>query len=383
MIYSVNYMDLSEKINPLAFARYLKDLGWKQFPSKNASVKIFQNERDQDFFQVIIPLEKNLRDYKQAMYRAVETVAEAENRSLEQVILYLLNPNTDILKIRLDKKGIEAGNILFDDAIRMYENAKKLLAATALDIIHPRKYHQGRPDDFITSFLSDCRFGQTEIGSYVVSVVCPFAELNDNEEYKQLNFFSEEEQCANSLTRKVTSRVMNNIASIKKSIDDDDINKLFEREDENLISANFYEALAGLNLEFENADVEFIAEWSPAVKNKTCEKNKILLTHDYYEPIESAISKLKEQVDKATKIIGRIKKLESVPDAEKRKKGKITVAYLDELDKSKTVTVELEKNDYNKALAAHERGQHIEIVGEIHGTGRRTYMKCESFGIID
>ena len=160
MTYSVNYMDLAEKISPFAFVKYLRDTGWQ-------------------LFQVTIPVEKNLSDYKQAMYKAVETVSEVEDKSVEQVLLYLLNPNTDILKIRLERKEIEAGNILLDDAIRIYENTKKLLAATALDILHPRKYHQGRIDESILKFLSSCRFGQTEIGSYVVSVVCPFAELDD------------------------------------------------------------------------------------------------------------------------------------------------------------------------------------------------------------
>ncbi len=28
MIYSVNLIDLTENINPLAFAKYLKDTGW-------------------------------------------------------------------------------------------------------------------------------------------------------------------------------------------------------------------------------------------------------------------------------------------------------------------------------------------------------------------
>ena len=175
MIYSVNFLDLTEKINPLAFSKYLKDTGWVQFQSKRTNVKIFQLENSEDFFQVIIPVDKKLNDYKQAMYKAVETVAAVENKSIEQVMLYLLNPNTDILKIRLEKKEIEAGNILFDDAIHLYENIKKLLAATALDILHPKKYHQGRIDDAVTKFLSNCRFGQTEIGSYVVSVICPSA----------------------------------------------------------------------------------------------------------------------------------------------------------------------------------------------------------------
>lgn len=51
MIYSVNFMDLTEKISPLVFAKYLKDMGWEQFQSKRQYIKIFQ---------VIIPTEKSL-----------------------------------------------------------------------------------------------------------------------------------------------------------------------------------------------------------------------------------------------------------------------------------------------------------------------------------
>ena len=382
MIYSVNFMDLTEKISPLAFAKYLKDMGWVQFQSKRQYIKIFQYEKNDDFFQVVIPTEKKLNDYKEAMYKAVVTVAEAENKSVEQVLLYLLNPNTDILKIRLEKKDVEAGNILFDDAIRMYENAKRLLAATALDILHPKKYHQGRMDDCVLKFLSSCRFGQTEIGSYVVSVVCPFAELDENEDYKQLSIFSDEEQCANSLTRQVTSRVMKNISFIKNQIDNGEMDKLILQDEDKIISANFYEALGGLNLDSNGADVEFIAEWSPIVKNADCVKSRILLTHDYYQPIETTIERLKDETNKSTRIIGRIKKLESSPDVQKRKIGKITVVYLDENDKRKTVTVNLNKNEYDKAIKAHERGFHVEIVGEI-SCGRNDSMTCESFAVIE
>lgn len=218
--YSVNFMDLSEKISPLAFAKYLKDMGWELFQNRKKYIKIFQYEKNDDFFQVIIPMEKRLNDYKEAMYRAVVTVAEAENKPVEQVMLCLLNPNADILKISLEKRDMEAENIFFDDAIQIYESTKRLLAATALDILHPRRYHQGKMDDRVLKFLSSCRLGQTEIGSCVVSVVCPFAELDENEGYRQLSIFSDEEQCANSLTRQVTRRLMENISFIKDQIDD-------------------------------------------------------------------------------------------------------------------------------------------------------------------
>ena len=382
MIYSVNFIDMTEKINPLAFVRYLSDTNWKLYPTKKTYIKIFQYESGSEFYQAIIPIDKSLSDYKQAMYKAVETVSKKEKKSLEQMMLYLLNPNTDILKIRLEKSGIEAGNILFDDAIKIYENAKRLLAAATLDILNPKIYHQGRTDEAVVKFLSNCKFGQTEIGSYVVSVVCPFAELNENDEYKQLSIFSDEEKCASSLTRKVTNKVMRNISTIKNSIDDGKINELIEFKDENIISVNFFEALNGLDLENENTDIEFIAEWSPVVRNSEKIQNDILLTHDYYQPITTIIDKLKDEVKKTSKIFGRIKKLESSPLVETRTKGKVTVVYLDEKNKSKTVTVELEKNDYDKAIIAHAEGKYVEIIGELT-ISKKSKMICSSFSIID
>ena len=96
----------------------------------------------------------------------------------------------------------------------------------------------------------------------------------------------------------------------------------------------------------------------------------------------TSIDKLKEETSKATKIIGRIKKLESSPDVQTRTTGKITVVYLDEAEQRKTVTIKLEKADYDKAIEAHEKGSHVEIIGELL-PGKRPTMECESFGIID
>lgn len=389
MIYSVNFMDLTEKINPHAVVRYLKDTGWKQYSSKRKDINIFQLFKENDeFYQVVIPLDKTLSDYKYAMYESIEQIALSEKQSTEQLMLYLLNPNTDIIKIRLQKDNVEAGSILFDDAINLYENAKKLIAATAQDILNPKIFHQGRQEESVSTFINNCKFGQTEIGSYVISIVCPFAELDESKGYRQLSIFSDEEQCANSLTRKVTNRIMNNVSVIKKNIDNGDISKLITMEnnsedDSNIISANFYEALTGLNLSDTDTTVEFLAQWSPVVKTNRCEQERIALTHDYYQPIVTTIDKLRETLNTHTKIVGRIRKLESIPDASKRTTGKVTIVYLDEVEKKKVINVELNKEDYNKALEAHESGSTVEVIGDIVDNGKRVRtMQCESFSII-
>ena len=383
MIYSINLKDLTEKINPLAFAKYLTSTGWILFPTKKDYIKIFQFKlANDDFYQVIIPMDKTLSDYKNAMYDAIITVADVEKQSIEQLMLYLLNPNTDILKIRLDKNNIEAGSITIDDGIRIYENAKKLLVATAQDIINPRRYHQGRIDDTVSKFIDNCRFGQTEIGSYIISIVCPFAKIDERKSLRQLNIFSDEEECAYSLTRLVTNRLMTNLASIRTCIDSGDYAKLTSQTGDSIISANFYEALMGLNLNSEGTNLEFVAQWAPSVKINRTAYSKIALSYDYYQPISNTINKLKETTKQAVKIVGRIKKLESSPDLETRTSGKITVVYLDDNGNKKTTAITLSKDDYQNAIRAHSEGDHIEITGEFSGQ-KNNILTCESFSIIE
>lgn len=368
MIYSVDFFTMTENLNPLAVCRYLDETGWEYIPLKRNNIKIYQYERKDIFEQVNVPISKELIDYKQAMYNVVKTISDIEKKSVEQIMLYLLNPNTDILKIRLSKQNIESGTIMFDDAIRLYDNAKKLLAATALDIINPKKIHYGRIDEPVQSFLNQCRFGQTEIGSYVVSVICPFAELSDTDEYKQLSIFSDEEQCANSLTRKVTNKLMDNIAYIKNQIDNGE-EKVLSNEDVR-ISSNFFEALNGMNLQSENMFIEFTTEWAPAVKRNRSINNHIKISNDYYQPIKNVIDCIKDKTAKRTEIIGRIKQLSASPIVDKRKDGRIVVVYIDDNNKAKSITVNLQKEDYENAVKAHQYGKTVKIIGDLEGKNR-------------
>lgn len=380
MIYSVNFLDMTDNLNPLAVCKYLEQTYWKCIPLKRTDVKVYQYEIKDSFKQVMVPLDKTFVDYKKVMFDAVQNIADLEEKSVEQVMLYLLNPNTDILKIRLDKKEVESGNILFDDAIRLFDNAKKLLAATALDIINPKKIHYGRIDDSVQKFLNQCRFGQTEIGSYVVSVVCPFAELSEEEGYKQLSIFTDEERCAYSLTRKVTNKLMDNVAFVKKHIDDGCLDKLLD--DDVDISSNFLEALNGLNLQSEKTLVEFTTDWAPAVRINRSQNNRVIVSNDYYEPIASVIDKIKEETNGRTEIIGRIKQLSAAPVVDKRVGGVITVVFVDENNKAKSVTVHLEKEDYENAVEAHQHGKAVKIVGDLNTKGK---LKMENaiFNIIE
>ena len=98
MIYSVNYEELSGRINPFVIKRYLKGNGWVPFKTKRNDISIFQYIKDGQFEQVTIPNDRALFDYSMALYQAVRIVADVEGRPIEQMLLTLLNPHSDIVK---------------------------------------------------------------------------------------------------------------------------------------------------------------------------------------------------------------------------------------------------------------------------------------------
>lgn len=85
---------------------------------------------------------------------------------------------------------------------------------------------------------------------------------------------------------------MSNVSFIKRTIDNGDYSKLSDSDN---ISANFYDALSGLNLDQDNTNLEFIAQWSPAVKRivrtvigscfPAVTMSRFLLPHRNYEKV--------------------------------------------------------------------------------------------------
>lgn len=52
----------------------LKTDGWKYIPRKRTDIAVFQNEIGDKFFQVTIPLDRNLGDFEEALEMALQEI---------------------------------------------------------------------------------------------------------------------------------------------------------------------------------------------------------------------------------------------------------------------------------------------------------------------
>lgn len=117
IIYSVNYEELSEQIDPFVFERYLKRNGWIPFEIKRDDIAIYQYIKDDQFEQVTIPNDRTLFDYSMALYQAVRTVANVEGRPIEEMLLTLLSSHSDIVKIRIIDLFYSESNVQYLEEI--------------------------------------------------------------------------------------------------------------------------------------------------------------------------------------------------------------------------------------------------------------------------
>lgn len=368
MIYSANLTEMAGKINHIDLSKYVSDLNWKKYEGRlKQGIAVYQKTIDNELYQITIPCDRNLYDYDFAMRQVIETLSFTENKSEEQLILELLNPLSDILRVRHISPSVDNGSILFEDAINLFENSKKLLLNATLDCYNYKRIYRGRAPENVQQFINNCRYGQTEIGSYVISLVCPFMSLADGG-IQQLSIFTDEEESAFSITRKATKKLIESIAEIKEIIDNgNDLSEIIE-DPEKKISVSFVESLSNLNINKENNSLEINATWAPTIRQNKPKITKIEISHDYYAPLKSVVDRYKREDEATTNIIeGRISKLNASPNIEERKNGKATLVYINNESKAKKITLDLTKDDYDIAILAHSEGKTIRARGEISG----------------
>ena len=230
-----------------------------------------------------------------------------------------------------------------------------------------KRIYRGRPPEDVQQFINHCRYGQTEIGSYVISLVCPFVTFEKGQLH-QFTLFSEEDNASVSITRRATKKLIESVSEIKQAVEDGrDLSEIIEDPDKN-ISVSFVEAITNLNIEKANNSLEIKAKWAPTISSNRPSINKILLSHDHYSPLKSIVDKYKKEDEIISQTFeGRISKLNASPNLEDRVKGRATLVYINQSNKTSSVNLLLSKDDYDAAINAHSEGRTIRAIGELSG----------------
>ena len=364
-----------------AVQAYLLGTAWEKIIVPREDLALFHKIINGEEYEIALPLSREFKDYDLSLARGLSTLAISENRQFNQVLSDLLLDPADIIRFKVSNRETLSGTILFVEGFKLLESAKKVLIATACDIIRPEKYHKRLSFKAAQHFIEQCRIGLTEKGSFIAQVMCPFIEHTSGEKPHQLTIF-EKDRFPDSLTRRVTSRLMNSLSKIKICVDRGEMNKIVDEENE-IISVNFLESLLALKDSKYDSELEISAKWSPFASGELQGTQTVKLTDDYLQAIESMANKMSSpDEEKEAVFIGKVSQLKAETDPGNRKEGEIILNFMGDGEKVIRAKVILSIEDYDNASIAHKEGKDVLIKGILKTSGRTKVIEQPKFSVI-
>jgi len=354
-----------DTINPKRFSKYLEANNWV-LDSKLSDIALIWHRKEEEYsnYEILMPTSKSLKDYNDRLLEAIDILADFYNKELLTVINDIIGFYTDIIKIQLIHSDVEDGTILFEDGIKLIDNAHDMLNAAALSTLSKKKSFSGNKPNEVTDFLDSLRLGQTEVGSYIINILAP---LNFEEEF---TLFGEQNI---SFERKITKTLSNGLKSLKNATEEYKVTREFSVFLETIdkgVSSNLCKAVSELSGENRDKKVNIEIEYFNSI-DKPQKVHKYDFEKEEVQIIEEAASYLDEDFwfEQYT-IQGFVTRLARDEDDEE---GKITLdCYVE--DKRKKVNVNLNKKQYDKAILAHKNENKLICIGDLHMKPRYSTM---------
>src|SRR5262249_9804164 len=158
------------KLDPVQVKEYVKATGWLREPrAGNGRMAVFTHPQS-DLDQVLIPLNRQAPDFNRRMGDVIANLAEKERRPAVEILNDLLLPPADILRFTATGTAASSGDVSLDHGLDMLAGARKQLLAAACSELRPQLYHPRMSLAEAEQLLQRCRLGQTERGSFTLTV---------------------------------------------------------------------------------------------------------------------------------------------------------------------------------------------------------------------
>ena len=235
-----------------------------------------------------------------------------------------------------------------------------MLLASCQDISTPSTNHKKKTKENDKK-LSECKFGQTEIGSYLFNVLCPLGPY-------QFEMFPEEDINDVPYFRKVTTHLVNGIHSIQQNIKKGNADIVNERVEAGEYSVNFLTGLKDIYDDFEGVVLTIGAEWNHNVPLRVqVPADVIEIDTECRDQLETVIESHKPKTVIGTKQVyyGKISDVGGEPNIDNRDSINVSVAVIDENDRLNTVKFVLPNARQTEVLDAFDSGRNIKVEGVV------------------
>ena len=352
-------------LRPLDVAAYLRSRGWQPSDFDPAGRAIRWLLEAEDEFEILLPLDRDFRDYTLRMRETLKVLSIAEERSELEVLHDLTIAAVDVVRVRAQSRGAENGSLPIEDGVALVEQARNMMLAAACSAVEPRPQYPTRKPTRAVEYLRNIRLGQTEQGSYVVTLISPVPPQLASEDVGRL-FPDVEEPFERKVVRTLASGLRATRGAAASAAARADGIDAFRSGVERGISANLCEALAEAGGETRRG-VTISFAWS-LTRPAPNDLFSVTFDDDAMPVISEAARLLRETSPQQDVVLtGSVYRLERSGD----EAGPGRISVLGVVDSElRRVTLDLNAQDYNNAITAHRDGIAISVRGDLVREGR-------------
>jgi hypothetical protein len=362
-------------ITPVELAAYLRARGWVQTWQNGDRAAFWSYSADATQFDIIMPLRRELADYNTRMAETLDTLEVVERRSQLEIIRDLFTASCDVVRLRARPDGSSSGMVRMDEGVELVQYARELVMAAACSTDQKKAVFSSRKPNKALNYIKNAKFGQTEQGSYVITLISPVSVTFDTSSKDEL--FPDgpfRRQVIETLASAVS-----NVRSAALTVAVTGNIKVFDETIRNGVSANLCDAIVGLSRVSPNDGFSIDFSWAAALPTSETKPESIQIASDSVSIIEDAARHFREITPREEFT------LEGIVVSLKREPGS-PIGYVKLLgfidEKPRSVSIQLREMDYQLAVQAHKQHQPVSCVGELLKEGRSFELRnARSFGM--
>ena len=346
-------------VSPASLSAYASAAGWARIEAYGDYSDIYFAD---GLPEIVLPRTHDIGDYAEVVSQLIKIFAHVANMDELSIYRDLVVSDRDMIRVRASEDGID-GSVEAEAGATLIRGACDMVFAAACSLREPRPFY--RTSKEAKNYLRQMRLGQTEQGSFVITLLSPYIALPQQALSEELESINDD-----PIGRRVTKRLSNALEATRKAtskaITGD--NSLFPEVVRHGASANLCEALAMLTEPFQKLDVNFV--WARTLPMDTIRDDVHFVRNDAPVLLEAARLFRALEPRPEAKLIGYVKKLKR---EEKEIAGTISLQALYG-ERALSVTMVLDQSDYSKAIKAHETKARIVVKGNLERIGQRWHL---------
>jgi len=354
---TITDVNILKAISPTSLVGVLRSYGW------SPTTKVVQGRAEwtkpgpAEPGYVYCPQTNVAGDYPLRVYELLEDLAIAEGTSQLQLLRDIRSSGADVVRFRVLVDSAQDGTLPLRDGPMLLTGAREAMLAAACAVVAKKPYYAARKPKTAEEYLERLRLGQSEVGSYVLTVesaVAPApADLFPGEMPPPF-----ERQATESLWRALDAATTM-VGSYSMAAVDEAVKKG--------VSANLLKALASMAGVHGKNGLEVAIGWAAVRPPSITGTRRFGFSSDQLAVLGDASTSLKaraqlDDVD-VTGVVVALKR-----HGEPNTPGEVTIKGLVD-DEPAAVRLTLQPPEYSLAVEAHEKRSTVNVTGEVRRRG--------------